>query len=225
MLLHCRQVQEFVKRVSGKDINRSHGVALARTDIPKPLDHYLHFQQVPALVEYLKGRDPNGLYEWQSETVGGIIRFRSLTIVCSWWIASGPHLREVLNVDGTGLETFIGGTLIAAMTLSANDNIVPLGLLFTSSETVDNVTPFLQHLRRLYPHQRFLVSDSGRAFEAAADRAGFACHGGCSWHVRDKNARSKVCYCALCVLCRSHLAVHWRPKGIARFSGLAGARQ
>lgn len=197
---YIAQVQAFVQRVFNKDINRNHAVAFARSDIPKLVDHFLHFQQVPALVEYLKGHDPNGLYEWDSENAGGVVRFRSLIIVCSWWIASGPHLREVLNIDGTGLETIIGGTLTAALTLSANDNIMPLGLLFTSCETADNVTPFMQHLRRLYPRQRFLVSDSGRAFEAAADRVGFECHGGCSWHVRDKNARTKVWHCVFCVL-------------------------
>jgi hypothetical protein len=33
--------------------------------MPKPLDHFLHFQQVHALVAYLKGRDPDGFYECQ----------------------------------------------------------------------------------------------------------------------------------------------------------------
>ncbi len=115
-----------------------------------------------------------------------------MTIICGSWIHSGPHLRDVVNIDGTGLETFIGGTLIVAVTNSANDNIVPLGLLFTNSESVDNALPFMVLVHRLYPHQQFLVTDSGRAFEAAAGRAGFTCHGSCSWHVRDKNACTKV---------------------------------
>jgi hypothetical protein len=193
---HSTQTAGYFKRSTGKDIKRSQGVTLARSDLPKPLDHFLHFQRLTALVAYLKGRDPGGFYECQFVDDSGIKRFASLTIICSWWIQSGPHLRDVLNIDGTGLETFIGGTLIAALTLSANDNITPLGLLFTSSESVENVLPFMEHLRRLYPRQQFLVSDSGRAFETSADRAGFICHGGCSWHVRDKNARLKVGNCS-----------------------------
>lgn len=153
-------------------------------------------------------------------------RFRSLTAICSWWISSGQSLRPVLGVDGSGLESRIGGTLIACVALSAANNIVPLGLLFTSAESSDTVMPFMGQLRRLYPAQQFVISDSGRAFEAGADAAQYLCHGGCSWHVRQKNARSEVMLSFCCVwalICQS--LVSRRAAGGAQHPQEAGVRE
>ncbi len=57
--------------------------------------------------------------------------------------------------------------------LSGNTNIVPLGLLLTSVEAGEAVTPFMVLLNRLY--QEFIISDSGKAFEAGANTAGYKC--------------------------------------------------
>jgi hypothetical protein len=120
------------------------------------------------------------------------VRFQSLTIVCSWWIKSGPHLRPVLTIDGAATHPILGGTLIIAVTLTAANNIMPLGLLFTSTESSATVGPFLAIMRRLFPHQHFVISDSGTAFESAVAASNFECHGGCSFHVHLKNARAQV---------------------------------
>jgi hypothetical protein len=194
-------MRTFVQQSTGKTISAHVGRALARSGVPSLADHFYSVQELPALVLHLKACDPAGFFDLQSLEVDGVRRFHSLTIVFSWWIASGQHLRDVLSIDGTALHTTIGGTLIAAVSLTGNNNITPLGLLFTSMESADMVAPFMHHLRRLYPVQQFIISDSGRAFEAAADAAGFFCHGGCSWHVRDKNTRTKVCF----VCCVSQL--------------------
>lgn len=195
------QAAELVERRTNKSVTKQLGRALARSGLPTLLDHFVGFQVVPELVAHLKNIDPNGVYEWTFDVDGGVKRFRSLTVICSWWIACGQHLRHVLSMDGSGLRSIIGGTLISSVALTANNNVVPLGLLITSTESGETVTPFLQHLRRVYPTQKFIISDSGRAFEAGADNANFVCHGGCSWHVRVKNARAQVWSGRCCCPC------------------------
>ncbi len=185
----------FIQKALVRPINRQLAVTLARKDEPTLLDHFVGFQQAPALVAYLKKIDPAGHYECIFDADGDVQRFRSLTIICSWWLSTGLGLRPVLSIDGAGLESRIGGTLIACVSLSGNNNIVPLGLLLTSVEAGETVTPFMVLLKRLYPVQEFVISDSGKAFEAGANAAGYKCHGGCSWHVLKKNAAKMVTRC------------------------------
>ncbi len=98
----------------------------------------------------------------------------------------------MLSIDGAGLESRIGGTIIACVLLSGNNHIVPFGLSLTSVEAGETVTLFMVLLKRLYPVQEFVLSDSGKAFEAGANTASYKCHGGRSWHMLKKNAVKTV---------------------------------
>ncbi len=102
----------FIQKALVRPINRQLAVTLARKDEPTLLDHFVGFQQALELVAYLKKIDPAGHYECIFDADGDVQRFRSLTIICSWWLSTGLALRPVLSIDGAGLESRIGAPLL-----------------------------------------------------------------------------------------------------------------
>lgn len=143
--------------------------------------------------ELLK-RDPRGCYEltYLGPDVNGIQRFESFFFAPSWWTATGDHFTPVLTVDGTGVETVIGGCLLTSVTKSANNNLFPFACMYCSSETGPLVKQFGDHLRRLLPKQVDAISDSGTGLVKGMDDAGFRYNGGCYYHIVHKNAQLKV---------------------------------
>ncbi len=121
--------------------------SLAKAGLPTLCDMFLSIQKAPALVTHLRARDSAGFYgcKLASPAAAGIVRFESLTIVHSSWKQSAQQASASRLHHGR--LSIVGGTLVAAVTVTADNNIAPLGLLFTAMESYDRRgAPALCHL-------------------------------------------------------------------------------
>jgi len=183
------QVIRFVQKASGIEMLRGQAARFARRFIPKPIDFFTQIQKLDAFVAHMRCRDPGGVYNvvWDDQH-----RFVSLDVIPSWWIASGEYLRPLSTVDGTAVETLLGGTLLTNVTLSANNNLMPLALRVCASEQGESVKVLGDLMQENYPTQTDVVTDAGPGLLAGMRDAGFPRQLGCTFHISYKNAVKQV---------------------------------
>lgn len=189
------QMKEYIKEnVGGIEITRQYARSLSRFGFAQAIDYFIQIQQLSAFRDALQKLDPTGCYEvtYLDPEGNGIQRFASFFFAPSWWTTTGEYFTPILTVDGTGVETVIGGCLLTAVTKTANNNLFPFACMYCPSETGPLVHQFGDHLRRLLPKQEDAISDSGTGLIKGLADACFRYNGGCFYHIVHKNAQVKV---------------------------------
>jgi hypothetical protein len=191
-----KQMQDFLQTSTAMKVIRQYASSVARRDRARPIDFFLQMQQLPALMEKLCGVDPEGTYEVhfypQEEDGDGFKRFRYLLVSPSYSIAGAQHLRPIVTIDGAAKEDFIGGTILAAVSLDASDHISLIALMYCESENAEYARILGQFLRANVPHQEDAITDSGKGLVSGLAEADFRYNGGCEWHILHKNTPLKV---------------------------------
>ncbi len=125
------------------------------------------FREFALLREYaaaVNAGDPAGRFIVESTGVDGNNRFVSAYMALGYSKSIWPSLRHVCSVDGAGVRTIIEGTLLAAVTLSANDELVMLAGQYCASEDSSGCCSFMQRLAEDFPG--ITLSDAGTALIA-----------------------------------------------------------
>jgi len=102
------------------------------------LDAFTQFAHVPSFVDALKQFDPAGRYLLQTTAVPNDNRYVYLYCATGWSLNVWQYLRDTYTYDGAKVKTIIEGCLMAVVTLSANNNLVLLSLLYCDSENFPN---------------------------------------------------------------------------------------
>lgn len=188
-------MKEFVKEnIGGIEITSQYARSLSRYGFAKAIDYFLQIQQLGPFQQMLKKLDPTGCYEvtYLDPEATGIQRFHSFFFSPSWWTATAEHFTPILTVDGTAVETVVGGCLLTAVSKTSNNNLFPFAVMYCPSETGPLVQQFGAHLRQLLPKQEDALSDSGTGLINGLEMAQFRYNGGCFYHIVYKNAQAKV---------------------------------
>ncbi len=83
-----------------------------------------------------------------------------------------PLLRKQCSVDGAGVRTIIEGTLLAAVTLSANDELILLAIQYCASENGEESKLFMTYLHQDFPGLRLVYQDAGSALILVCEAIG-----------------------------------------------------
>lgn len=148
---------------------------------------FREFEELPEYVAALKREDPTGEYVISSTDVPGDNRFESLMVVPGASIAQASTLRHNATIDGARVKTILGGCLLTAIALTANNGLVLLAFCYCFSETADAVTDFMAYVQRHY-NMPLIFSDRGKAIAAALDEIAGLISRMCTQHIR-KNVR------------------------------------
>jgi len=147
------------------------------------------YRLLESLLAKLKEQDDEGVYEVEfqdeTETKKSVKR-----VLVSWgWVKDRwPEFRPVVSIDGTFTQTVtMKSTLLTAVVMSANNNIVPLMLGVVDVENEQNWVWFLERLLQRFPGINVVISDAMKGIFSHSVKTVLT-HNGvfqlrCYWHM------------------------------------------
>lgn len=144
----------------------AHKVKRALLDDTLELEREL-FTQLPAYFRVLQQHDPAVYTHLSLEPTTR--QFQRLFICPSASKYTFTHCRPFIALDGTFLKTRFVQTLLLAVTIDANDQVLPLAYGVVESENTSSWEYFLAHLKSAIPRTQFctLISDRDKGLMTA----------------------------------------------------------
>ncbi len=133
---------------------------------------FRQFEQLPAYAAAVNAGDPAGRFLVESTGAPGDNRFVRAYMALGYSKAIWPLLRHSCSIDGAGVRTIIEGTFLAAVTLSADDELVLLAIQYCASEDNTGCTAFTQRLAEDFPGIELIFQDAGGALIAGCEAIG-----------------------------------------------------
>lgn len=115
-----------------------------------------------------------------------ILRFEGAFVAPGTSVQMWPSLFKMFSIDGARVFTVIGGALLTCIGEDANRHQVVLGVYYGRSEDQDNLSRFVDILKRTYAgfENATGLCDLGTAISGALHDAGFTKLCTCVFHVR-----------------------------------------
>ncbi len=144
------------------------------------------FKKLPAMCEAMRAGDIGTYCEMETR----VNRFFRLFVAPGSSRHGWPSCQQLLAVDGTFLKGPYKMTLLAAVTLDGNNEILPLAWGIVPGECDEHWTWFLAHLRQAFPSMSgptlVVISDREKGLEGAmAKTFPIAQHCHCCQHLAD----------------------------------------
>jgi hypothetical protein len=133
------------------------------------LSFFRQFALLPDYAEAVNAGDPAGRFIVEMTSVEGDNRFISAYMALGYSKSIWAHLRHNCSVDGAGVRTIIEGTLLAAVTLSANDELILLAIQYCGSEDKDGCVVFSRRLEEDFPGITLIFQDAGASLISACE--------------------------------------------------------
>jgi len=123
------------------------------------------FTQLPAYFRLLQLRDPHAYTHLSLNQNTG--RFQRLFICPGASQYVFGYCRPFIALDGTFLKTRFIQTLLQAVTIDANNKILPLAYAVVESENTSSWENFIAHLKAEIPRitSRTITSDRGKGLQ------------------------------------------------------------
>ena len=135
-------VQQFYKQRIGYQAAHKALQALQKKDIGLERDE---FGKIPAYLEVLKKKDPFGHFILKTDPTERFQRLFISPSVCRDTFRSCPR---IVACDGTFTKSKFRQTLLFAVTIDGNDEVVVLAWALLESENEDTWSFFLKELKR-----------------------------------------------------------------------------
>ena len=146
------------------------------------------WRKIPSFVEALNQKMKLASYK-EINNSNFILIFMALPYIQAF--VESEALLNVIFIDGTFCSDHCKSTLLAAITITSDKDIIPLAVSITNGETKDNYCWFLEELKRFIPdsHELVFIADQ---------------------HLSIKSGINTIYPLSLLIPCAWHLAKHLR---------------